>query len=336
MNIYYRPIPQTDPLRPVDARAIGGGQTWFTHLEVLQRGQTGRRVSVQDVPTEVIDRISAARVALAGLSFEKPVIMGILNVTPDSFSDGGQHAGLDQALHHAQAMVRDGADVIDIGGESTRPGADEIDPMVERTRTEPVIEALRRALKTPISIDTRKAGVADAALAAGADIVNDVSGFTFDPALAPLCAERRAPVCVMHALGDPQTMQDNPQYDNVLLDVYDFLEQQIAVLGRLGIERSQIIVDPGIGFGKSQAHNLELLNGISLFHALGCPILLGASRKGFIRDLSPAPKPEDRVYGSIAVALAAVAQGVQIVRVHDVWETRAALNLWQAVVGGRP
>ena len=170
-------------------------------------------------------------------------------------------------------------------------------------------------------------------MAAGASLVNDVSGFTFDPALAPYCAEAGLPVCVMHAQGDPGTMQDNPTYDDVLLDVYDFLAARVAALEEMGIPRARIIVDPGIGFGKTEAHNLRLLRGLSLFHGLGCPVLLGASRKGFIGRITGVAVAAERVSGSVAVAQHAVAQGVQIVRVHDVAATRQALSVWEALHG---
>jgi dihydropteroate synthase len=185
-----------------------------------------------------------------------------------------------------------------------------------------------------MSIDTRKSAVARAAIEAGAHIVNDVSGFMFDADLAPYCAAHSIPVCIMHAQGDPKTMQDNPTYDNVVLDVYDFLEQQIARLEQLGLERRQIIADPGIGFGKTLSHNLELLKHIGVFHSLGVPILLGVSRKGMIKTISGAEQAADRAPGSIAVALAARNQGVQIFRVHDVAETKQAFDLFEAVEQG--
>ncbi len=260
--------------------------------------------------------------------------MGILNVTPDSFSDGGKHRSVAAALAGAQVMAA--ADILDIGGESTRPGARLIPEDEETRRTAPAITAIRAAgITTPISIDTRKATVARAALEAGAQIVNDVSGFSFDPALAPLCAGRAAPVCVMHAQGDPATMQKAPTYDDVLLDVYDFLESRIASLIGLGLARDRIIVDPGIGFGKTLEHNLALLARISLFHSLGVPVLLGASRKRFIGTLGGAEQAAARMPGSLAVALAALKQGTQIVRVHDVPETLQAIALWQSVVAGQ-
>ncbi|MCW8843390.1 MAG: dihydropteroate synthase, partial [Rhodobacteraceae bacterium] len=234
----------------------------------------------------------------------------------------------------ARDMAAQGATLIDIGGESTRPGAVEVAVDEEMRRTAPVIARVAEALAVPISIDTRKAEVARAALDAGALMVNDVAGFTFDADLAPLCAARGAPVCVMHAQGDPQTMQDDPRYENVLLDVYDFLEARIEALVAAGIARDRIVVDPGIGFGKTMAHNLALLARLSLFHSLGCPVLLGASRKGFIKVIGDAPDPENRVGGSVAVALEGIAQGVQIVRVHDVDDTRQAMHVWQAVTTG--
>ena len=263
-----------------------------------------------------------------------PQIMGILNVTPDSFSDGGAHNGAEAAIAAGQQMVTKGAALIDVGGESTRPGASFVSPDEEIARVEPAIAGLRARLDKPISIDTRKTLVARAALSAGANLVNDVSGFTFDPDLASVCAKASVPVCVMHAQGDPATMQQNPTYDDVLLDVYDYLHDRIEALVTAGLDRNQIIADPGIGFGKTLDHNLTLLNRISLFHGLGVPILLGASRKKFIGTISGTTLASDRIAGSVAVALAAVAQGVQIVRVHDVAKTAQALALWQAVEQG--
>ena len=331
MTTYYRPLVQTGPVRPGDARPIAGGACWFTHVEEMRRDGQSRFLPVAEIPLEVADRLAAPRAPIAGMSFGRARIMGILNVTPDSFSDGGDHNRPAAALAHARRLAESGADMIDVGGESTRPGAVTIPVEAEIARTAPVIEAIRSGLSLPVSIDTRKAEVARAAHAAGAALVNDVSGFTFDKALAPFCAQHDLPICVMHARGDPETMQDNPRYDDVLLDVYDFLEAQVIMLEDLGIARDRIIVDPGIGFGKTIAHNLRLLGGIGLFHGLGCAILLGASRKGFIRTLSAASDPKDRMPGSVAVALAAVAQGVQILRVHDVKETAQALALWNAV-----
>lgn len=334
MTNYFRPLAQLSAVRPTEAVTLAGTQSWFTHVEHLVRGQASEIIHVSDTPSDWRARVSTPRAPIAGLNMSKPVIMGILNVTPDSFSDGGRHNSPKQALGMAQQMVKDGAHLLDIGGESTRPGAVEVPFEAEIARTVPVIEAIRTSTHTPISIDTRKARVAHAALDAGANIVNDVSGFKFDPDLAPLCATLSAPVCIMHAQGLPETMQDAPEYDDVLLDVYDFLSEQVELALSYGIPRDQIIVDPGLGFGKTQAHNLALIKGLSLFHGLACPILLGASRKGFIRDIGKAPNAEDRAPGSIAIALAAVVQGVQVLRVHDVSQTRQALALFQAATIG--
>lgn len=331
---YYRPLAQLGETRPLEAVTLAGGPCWFTHAEALTRDRRGEFVPATQLPEDVLRRLSASRAPIAGLDMSEPKIMGILNVTPDSFSDGGRLNGSAAALSHAQSMRKAGADIIDVGGESTRPGAVEVPFEAEIARTAPVIQALSEGMDAPISIDTRKRSVAEEAVRNGAGLVNDVSGFTFDPGLGRFCAEQNLPVCIMHALGDPQTMQDDPHYENVLLDVYDFLEQRIEALEALGIARDSMIVDPGIGFGKRIHHNLALLKGLGLFHGLGCPVLLGVSRKGFIRVLGGAEDPLKRAPGSIAAGLAGLAQGVQILRVHDVAETRQAISLWQAATGG--
>ncbi|SFS70604.1 Dihydropteroate synthase [Sulfitobacter marinus] len=332
---YFRPLVQIGPARPNSAVQLAAGWGWFTHVEVLSRDAPARVIAAQDLPPEVAGRLTTPRPPIAGLSLDRPRIMGILNTTPDSFSDGGRHEGLGDAVAAGQAMAQAGADILDVGGESTRPGAQTVPVEVEINRTAPTISALRAAgLGLPISIDTRKAAVAEAAVAMGADLVNDVSGFSFDPALGPFCQKHQLPVCVMHAQGDPETMHLNPSYSNVLLDVYDALERRIRRLEVGGIARSAILADPGIGFGKTLDHNLALLARISLFHGLGTPLLLGASRKKFIGTLGHAPKATDRAAGSIGVALAGLAQGVQLVRVHDVAETHQAVSLWHAAYSG--
>jgi dihydropteroate synthase len=328
---YFRPIVMTDATRPPAALTLAGGWCWFDRVEVLSRAAKGRIIPASELPAPVLHRLTAPRPDFAGLRLDRPRLMGILNVTPDSFSDGGRYLGAEAAVSQASTMAA-GAEIIDIGGESTRPGAAEVPVDEEIARTVPVISALRHGgLTAPLSIDTRKALVAKAALVAGASIVNDVSAFEFDPLLGSLVADTGAPVVLMHAQGVPATMQDNPLYGDVLLDVYDALAVRLARAEALGIDRGRIVLDPGIGFGKTQAHNLALLRGLSLFHGLGCPILLGTSRKRFIGVLGGAPEPQDRAPGSIATALHGVAQGVQIVRVHDVAETRQALRLWQAL-----
>jgi dihydropteroate synthase len=332
---YFRPLVQCGPARPADALPLAGGAGWFCHVEVLSRSAPARIIAAPDLPEHAARRLCDPRGDIVGLSMDRPRVMGILNATPDSFSDGGLHETPEAAVAGGMAMVQAGVDMLDIGGESTRPGADDVDPEEESRRVTPVISGLRAAgASCVISVDTRKTPVARQAVAAGGDLINDVSGFTHDTALAGYCAEAGLPVCVMHAQGDPATMQQAPRYDDVVLDVYDFLAAQIAMLESAGIDRSRIIADPGIGFGKTQAHNLALLARLSLFHGLGVPLLLGVSRKKFIGTIGGAAHAQDRMPGSVAVALAGVAQGVQILRVHDVPETLQALALWQAATQG--
>ena len=333
MTEYYRPIVQTGPARPDTALPLAGGWGWFSHVEVLSRASVPEIVPVGHLSAPVKTRLTAPRARISGLSMDRPHIMGSLTATPDSFSDGGAHYAVADAVNGARRM--EAASILDIGGESTRPGAAFVESVVEIERTRPIVEAIRTAgLSQVISIDTRKADVAKAALDSGATLVNDVSGFTFDADLARLCAARSAPVCVMHAQGDPATMQENPQYDDVLLDVYDFLDAQINQLVSIGVSRDRIIADPGIGFGKTLQHNLHLLARLSLFHSLGVPILLGASRKRFIGTIGGAAQADQRMPGSVAVALTALQHGTQIVRVHDVPETAQAIALWRAAVAG--
>ena len=328
---YHRPLVSYDIARPRNACTLAGGEGWFAFAEVLQRGAAPVVVRADQLPDAARLALTAPRAAAA----DTPRIMGIVNTTPDSFSDGGLHAVAQDAIAGGLAMAQAGADILDIGGESTRPGAQAVAVDEEIRRVVPVIEGLRAAgFSGVISIDTRKADVARAALAAGATLINDVSGFIHDPDLAGVAAGAEVPVCVMHGPLDPATMHLDPSYDDVLLDVYDWQEARIEALQASGIPRARIIADPGIGFAKTQAHNLALLARLSLFHSLGVPVLLGASRKRFIGTIGNAPQPADRMAGSIAVALAGLAQGVQIVRVHDVAETAQAIALWQASKAG--
>jgi dihydropteroate synthase len=281
-----------------------------------------------------LEAITAPRVRLGGLALDRPRIMGIVNVTPDSFSDGGLHASTQAAIAHGLKLAEEGADILDIGGESTRPGADYVPAEQELARVIPVIEGLRARTEALISIDTRKAEVMRQAAAAGADILNDVSALTHEAESLCVAAESGLPVILMHAQGDPRTMNDNPQYSDVALDVFDYLEQRIAACEAAGIPRAKIVADPGIGFGKHLHHNVAVMASLSLYHALGVPVLLGASRKKLIDHISDAPSPRDRLPGSIAAALAGVAQGMQIIRAHDVAATRQALNVWRAALYG--
>ncbi|WP_085884918.1 dihydropteroate synthase [Oceanibacterium hippocampi] len=270
-----------------------------------------------------------------GLPADRPAIMGILNTTPDSFSDGGRHFRLADALAHGRRLVDAGADILDIGGESTRPGAEPVSVAEELDRVLPVIEALADSGAT-ISIDTRNPEVMRAAVAAGAAWINDISALSHSPDSLATAAGLGVPVVLMHALGDPRTMQDAPAYDDVVAEVRDYLAARIDVAVAAGIARDRLIADPGIGFGKTVAHNLELLARLDAFAGLGVPILVGLSRKSFIGRLSGATDAGERLGGSLAGALWCAAHGARVIRVHDVSETRQALQVWRAVDAARP
>ncbi len=263
------------------------------------------------------------------LLLDRPRIMGIVNVTPDSFSDGGRHADADAALAHGLRLVAEGADLLDIGGESTRPGAGDVSEQQELDRVIPVIERLARECDRPLSIDTSKPAVMRAAVAAGAGLINDVRALREDGALSA-AAELGVPVCLMHMQGEPRTMQQAPDYDDVVTSVHGFLAERIFACEMAGIERKRLLIDPGFGFGKSLEHNLRLLRQLGRLLELGPPILAGLSRKSMIGALT-GRDVDQRVFGSVAAALIAVQNGARIVRVHDVAATRDALAVWSAV-----
>jgi dihydropteroate synthase len=327
---------------------LAGGRLSFAALDVLTRAspETKRRTIVLGdafsgdwgrealAAADILEELSAQRPRIAGLSLDRPRLMGIVNVTPDSFSDGGDHLSTEKAIAHGLELVAEGADILDIGGESTRPQADFVPPDEELRRVIPVIEGLRAKTDVVISVDTRKAEVMHRAAAAGADILNDVSAFSHDPESLSVAAETGLPVVIMHAQGDPKTMNDNPQYDDVVLDVFDYLESRVQACVAAGIPKSKIVADPGIGFGKHLHHNVAVMAGLSLYHGLGVPILLGASRKKMIGQLCSVDDAKDRLPGSLACAIAGVAAGVQILRVHDVKETKQAIEVWRASVAG--
>ncbi|REJ91197.1 MAG: dihydropteroate synthase [Planctomycetota bacterium] len=256
--------------------------------------------------------------------------MGIVNVTPDSFSDGGRWLDPNDAVSQALQLVEDGADILDIGGESTRPGADPVSQSDELRRVIPVIQRLADRTDVPLSVDTTKAEVARQALAAGATIVNDISGLTFDREMTQVCADSDCGVICMHIRGTPQTMQDDPQYENVVVEVRDHLRARLNRLVAAGIEQERIVLDPGIGFGKTAGHNLELLSSIGTLRELGRPILIGHSRKRFLKKLL-GREIDERQSGTIGVAIAAAAQHADILRIHDVRSVKDALLAWHAI-----
>lgn len=276
-------------------------------------------------------RLGAGR--FAGLTLDRPLVMGVVNVTPDSFSDGGDFADPNVAIAHGLRLQHEGADIVDIGGESTRPGAAALDPAAEIDRVLPVVSALARA-GAVVSIDTRHAAVMRAALAAGAAIVNDVTALR-DTGAIDAVRDAGASAVLMHMQGDPGTMQKEPRYDDVVGEVAAWLAARVEACVAGGIPRDRLAVDPGIGFGKTVAHNLALLAATERFAATGLPVLIGVSRKSFIARLSAGEPPKDRLPGSLAAALFAAARGAAILRVHDVAATRQALAVWRAIADGR-
>ncbi len=324
---------------------LAGGLNWFAAVELIVV-DGHRRVSIELVPVEGIesrfdDDMAAQWRALTSpraplqlgertVRLDQPQVMGIVNATPDSFSDGGRFADSPAAAEAGAGMAGQGAAIIDVGGESTRPGAKPVWERDEIERIAPVIRQLA-AGGVAVSADTRKADVMTAAIEAGARMINDVSALTYDDRSAEIVAAAGIPVVLMHHQGKPESMQDDPRYDDVLVEVYQWLEERVAAAEAAGIAHDKILVDPGFGFGKNVAHNLELMNGLALFHSLGCPMVVGASRKRTIGALSAEAPADQRLGGSLAFALKAAEQGAQIVRVHDVPETVQALRIWRGL-----
>lgn len=314
-------------------RTPGGARAWTAGLAEIRAWAEAEGGGVAKRLSRLIHHCTAKRSPFAGLSLDQPRLFGVLNVTPDSFSDGGDYLDRDAAIAHAAALKKAGAAIVDVGGESTRPGADPVTVEEELQRVLPVIDKVA-AEGTLVSIDSRHAEVMAAALDAGASVLNDVTALTGEPASLALAAKRGAPVVLMHMQGDPQTMQENPEYEDVALDVFDYLEARIAACEATGIARGNLCADPGIGFGKTFPHNLEILSRLSLFHGLGTGILVGVSRKRFLSVGQPELPPKQRVAASIAAGLGCLNQGVQCLRVHDVAESMQAIRVWSALQNG--
>ncbi|AQR74358.1 dihydropteroate synthase [Sphingomonas sp. LM7] len=345
-RLYLRPVQFADtPVgRDGEVVRIAGGLTWCSAFELIAV-EGGKRVLQRTIPVAelpqderlqtIVARIVAPRAPLRlgdrVVRLDQPQVMGILNVTPDSFSDGGKHA--DDPAAAAQVgvdMTVAGAAIVDVGGESTRPGAAAVWEGDEIRRIVPVIERLARS-GAAVSIDTRKAAVMEAGLAAGGHIVNDVSALLYDDRALDVVAQAGCPVVLMHSPDPAKTGHDGGNYGDVLIEVYDWLERRVDEVVARGVDRSRILIDPGIGFGKSLADNLALLNGLALFHGIGCGIVLGASRKRMIGALSNEAPAEARLGGSLGVALKGAELGVQLIRVHDVFETAQALRIWRGL-----
>lgn len=351
LSFHLRPLDLGAPDDlPPGSPALAGGYRHFGRLAVTWR-ENGAVVAREQLrPGELMDALaarnpglalagqrrleslSATRAPWAGLALDRPRIMAVINVTPDSFSDGGERFDAGRAVADGLALAEAGADILDVGGESTRPGAAAVPEAEELRRTIPVVKALAQH-GLLVSIDTRQARVMAEALAAGASIINDVTALGGDAESLAVAAGSDAGIVLMHMQGEPQTMQRDPSYHDVALDIFDELSQRIAACEAAGIDRARLAVDPGIGFGKTVAHNLQILDQMALYHGLGCPLVLGVSRKSFIAKLSGGEAPQERLAGSLAAALAGLAQGVQIFRVHDVGDTRQAIAIWEAIHG---
>ena len=336
---WVRPV-----ISPGGSNPLAGGVSSFDVVDVVQADAGSHVVCRMDVEhllnaaddrnlaVKIIDNMTAPRPQFAGLAMTAPAIMGILNVTPDSFSDGGQHSAPALAVTAGKAMVAAGAGIIDIGGESTRPGAAPITRNQELARVLPPLTGLRQC-GAVLSIDTRHAAVMDRASAAGAGIINDVAGLRGEGALEA-ASRTGCHVVIMHMQGTPETMQDDPQYGFAPVDIYKFLESRIAAALQAGIPREKISVDPGFGFGKAVHHNLQLVNWLAMLHGLGVPLLFGASRKSSIAKLASGEPADQRLPGSLGLAMAAARQGAQMLRVHDVAETAQALLIERALLLG--
>ena len=331
------------------AATIGGAWAGFDSIEVvLRKGPVvstaqcsvadlhiwaaAQVLGVKDHVENLFARITDPRTPFAGIDLSSPRIMGVLNVTPDSFSDGGDFATPPLAIARGRDLANSGAVILDIGGESTRPGSDMVDESEEMRRIIPVFEALKGVEPGAVlSVDSRKASVMEAALKAGAAIINDISALDNDGDSLKVAARNGCHVVLMHCRGEPKTMQAAPAYDHPVTEIYDYLETRINACEAAGIDRSRIAIDPGIGFGKALEHNLSIMSNLSLFHGLGCPILIGVSRKSFIGHITGEKNPKARLTGSIAAMISGLAQGVQMLRVHDVAATHQAIAVWQAI-----
>lgn len=344
-RIYLRPVAITPAASaPADAMRLAGGALKFAALEIAVReddrihrdiietsavfdlAATVDRVS--DV-NAMLARLTAPRGRIGGLAFDQARLMAILNATPDSFYDGGRDAGAAEAIERGFRMLEAGADIVDVGGESTRPGALPVDEDEEAARVLPIIAGLAKG-GAPVSIDSRRAGVMQKALAAGAGFINDVHALGGEDCLA-VAVDARAPVILMHGPAEPRVMAQQTNYADVLLDTYDWLAARIEACEAAGLSRSDIIIDPGVGFAKTAGQSAAVIGGIALFHGLGCPLMLGASRKSFIGGVSDNEASEARLAGSLSAVVYALSQGVQVFRVHDVAETRQAIAVWQAL-----
>ena len=312
----------------------------FDHIEIITR-KSKKKISINQIkylPNDLkkkiyldIKKIKSKKKNFSNLEFKKiPNILGVLNLTPDSFSDGGKFNTKKKGINHAIKLYKEGADLIDVGGESTRPGSKEVNKEDEWNRIKDILKSIVK--KIPISLDTRKSEIMKNGIKVGVKLINDVSGLSFDPETINILKKYKIPFVIQHTLGTPENMQKNPKYKNELLDIYDFFEEKIKLLRSKGIRHNNIILDPGIGFGKKLKHNMNLISNISIFHSLGFPILVGNSRKRFIKELSGNNDTKNRIGGTVASSIFLMMQGVQILRIHDVNELQQAIKVFKKLL----
>ena len=312
----------------------------FDHIEIITR-KSKRKISISQIkylPNDLkkkvyldLKKIKTKKKNFSNLEFKKvPNILGVLNLTPDSFSDGGKFNTKKKGINHAIKLYKEGADLIDVGGESTRPGSKEVNKEDEWNRIKDILKSIVK--KIPISLDTRKSEIMKNGIKVGVKLINDVSGLSFDPETINILKKYKIPFVIQHTLGTPDNMQKNPKYKNELLDIYDFFEEKIKLLKSKGIKHNNIILDPGIGFGKKLKHNMNLIRSVSIFHSLGFPILVGNSRKRFIKDISKKNDSYTRIGGTISSSLYLMMQGVQILRIHDVNEVMQAIKVFKEII----
>ena len=338
-NFYYGSISKLKVKNNLALALHGDKNISFDHLEVISR-KFIKKIYFKDIKklnkklrkkvySDVKQIIKKKKFKKLNLS-KKPLIMGILNLTPDSFSDGGKYNKKKNAINHAKKLISDGCDIIDIGGESTRPNSKTVNNNIEWNRIYPTISKLHK-LKKFISLDTRKSEIMKKGLKYRVNLINDVSGLDYDASTIDFIKKNKCPFVINHIQGSPKNMQKSPKYKNVLLDVYDYFEKKISTIRKNGIKHNNILIDPGIGFGKNLKHNITLISKISIFHSLGFPILVGISKKKFIKDISGTNDSKERIGGTVSTVLFCILQGVQILRVHDVNEIKQSIKVFKSI-----
>jgi len=336
-NFYYGKESKLLVSRKISVPLNGNKEISFDHIEIISRNFK-KKISIKKVyklPKLLkkkvnldLKNIKSKKKNFANLNFKKiPNIMGILNLTPDSFSDGGKFNSKKKGIDHALQMFQSGANIIDVGGESTRPGSNSVNKKLEWSRMEKIIRSISK--KIPLSLDTRKSEIMEKGIKYGVKIINDVSGLVYDSKTINILKKYKIPFVIQHSQGTPENMQNKPRYKNELLDIYDFFEDKIKFLRSIGIKHNNIIIDPGIGFGKNLKHNMNLIHNISIFHALGFPILVGNSKKRFIKDLTGDNDTKNRIGGTVASSIYLMMQGVQILRIHDVNELLQGVKVFK-------